>query len=356
MRAAAIVVVAACDPEYGLVAPVDVHPGEVTECAFQPVEGAPDFERYTCNPVFTTTDEAWADNPSGTAFGVTTVLDHPFYQLWYFAQTDDGPRAGYATSADGTEWAPHEDNPTWPARSASAWDGGRIFSTEVAWDRGLGTYVLLYTGVSAGFDAFGLGVATSTDGWHWALAQTNPVIDLLLPFGGAQIAWPLAIESSDDGMTALLGATEDGDHIGVWRFDTENVTSWTEPGEEVFAAGREGAFDDQGILDAAVAKRDGVEHMFYVGFGDWEIVEGTVRESTSQFLGHATSEDGGQTWDRESTDPVPLHLDPEGRITSVAAHAVGPRILLWVTDWYEDLDTYGVGYFVYTPPERGAER
>jgi hypothetical protein len=299
--------------------------------------------------VFTATGEDWAEDLSATAFGATPVLDHPFYQLWYFASTEDGPRSGYATSADGTSWEPHRDNPTWPARSRDDWDGGRLFNTDLAWSAELEAYVLLYAATSVELDTFGLGVATSADGWHWTLAPTNPVLDLSLPFGGAQLAWPLALAPQRRGMSALVGATEDGEHIGVWRLDTDDVTAWTEPGEEVFAPGRSGAFDDQGIVDAAVAELDGVEHLFYVGFGEWTVVQGTVRESSAQFLGHATSTDGGRTWSRERKDPVPVHLEPEGRISSVAAHRVGPRILLWVTDWYADLDAFGVGYFVYTP-------
>jgi predicted GH43/DUF377 family glycosyl hydrolase len=351
MRAAALALgLCACEPEYGIVAPVDVHPGDVTECAFEPVEDAPGFERYTCNPVFTATGEDWAEDLSAAAFGTTQVLGHPFYQLWYFAETDDGPRSGYATSADGTSWEPHPDNPTWPQRRRDAWDGGRVFNTDIAWDPRLGAYVMLYAGVSTGFDTFGLGVATSADGWHWALAPSNPVIDLSLRFGGTQLAWPLTLEMSKRGEpTALIGATEDGDHIAAWRFETDDVTAWTQPGEEVFGPGRSGDFDDQGLVDAAVAEIDGVQHMFYVGFGDWRVVEGTVRESSAQFLGHATSADEGRSWERESREPVPLHLDQDGKITAVAAHTVGPRILLWVTDWYAEHDAFGVGYFVYTP-------
>ena len=78
-------------------------------------------------------------------------------------------------------------------------------------------------------------------------------------------------------------------------------------------------------------------------------IEGTVRETEALFLGHATRTDEDEPWEREQDEPVPLHLAPEGRVSAVAAHAVGSRILLWVTDWYEDLDAYGVGSFVYTP-------
>lgn len=337
----------ACHQEYQVTAQVDVHPSEVTECAFEEVEGAPGFERYTCNPVFTATDEGWADDLSGTAFGVTEVLGHPFYQLWYFASTEDGPRAGYATSDDGTSFQPHPDNPSWP--EADPWDDGRIFSPEVAWDPEREAYIMLYTGMSDDLSAFGLGVAVSADGWRWSKSKSNPVVDLRLLFGGLQIAWPMALEVRERSTRALVGATEDGEHIGVWQLATEDVSSFHEGGEEIFGPGRPGDFDDQGFVDAAVAEVDGVEHMFYVGFGAWETLQGEVRETREQFLGHATSDDG-ERWERDGTGPVPIHLDPDGRVSSVAARAVGSRVLLWVSDWYPELEAFGVGYFVYTPP------
>ncbi|MEQ1508003.1 MAG: hypothetical protein ABMB14_37590 [Myxococcota bacterium] len=350
--AAVAVALAGCGAEYA-IAPVDVHPGEVTACAFEPVDGAPGLERYTCNPVFTSSDEPWAATLTATSFGTTNVLDHPFYQLWYFAQSDGGPLAGYATSPDGTTWTPHDDNPQWDG-DASGWDGGMVFGTEVAWDPDLRRYVLLYGAASADQSAFGLGVATSWDGAHWDAAPTNPVLDLRLPFAGTQVTWPLSMEITDGGVSAYVGALIDADRVGMWRLESDDVTALTGLGERVFDPGTNGAFDDLGFVDASIAELDGVEYLFYVGFGAWKDLGNGVRGTTDQFLGLATSTDGGASWTRTSTDPLPVHLDPDGAIGSVAARTVGSRILLWVTDTYPDLGP-GVGYFVYTPPGAGGE-
>lgn len=340
-----------CQAEYGIVAPVDVHPEEVTECAFEAVDGAPEVERYTCNPVFVATDEPWAQNLTASTFGETRVLDHPFYQLWYFSAPDDGPQAGYATSADGTEWTPYPDNPQWPNVAPDAWDGGMVQNAQVDYDPALDAYVMLYGGVSKDLSFFGLGVATSGDGHTWAHAPSNPVIDLRLLFGGVQIAWPMALDIDEAGtVSAYLAATSDGDHLGMYRYTTPDPAAWLTAGEEVLAPGKADKFDDQGFLDAAVAELDGVQYLFYVGFGRWEDgpQEG-VRIERDSFVGVATSRDGGRSWTREDTDALPIHVAKDGEVSAIAAQTVGSRILLWVTDYYPDLDEHGVGYFVYTP-------
>lgn len=346
------VALAGCGAEY-TIGPVDVHPSEVTACGFDVVDGAPELERYSCNPVFVATDEPWATSLTSVTFGHTDVLGHPFYQLWYFAEGDDGPLSGYATSPDGTEWTPHADNPQWAPVSADAWDGGIVQNATVAWDPAIGAHVLLYGGISVDRSFFGLGVATANDGHTWVRAATNPVVDLRLLFGGAAIAWPMSVNIDAEGeVSAWLAAMDDDEHLGMYRYTTPDPLSWLTAGEEVLAAGRAGAFDDQGFTSAAVAELDGVQYLFYVGFGRWEDVPGTeIRQARDSFLGLATSDDDGQTWRREDTEPLPIHVADDGQVHSVAAQTVGSRILLWVTDEYPDVGP-GVGTFVYTPGAR----
>ena len=350
MRPAALLLLAGCGAEYA-IAPVDVHPAEIVECPFEPVDGAPELERYACNPVFVATGEPWAETLTGFTFGRTYVLDHPFYQVWYFATGDDGPRAGYATSPDGTAWTPHADNPRWPSVAADAWDGGLVQRPAVAWDPVLGQYVMLYGGISRDREFFGLGVATSLDGHEWVHTPTNPVIDLRLRFGGAAIAWPMTLDIDGDGrISAWLAATEDDEHLGMYRYTTDDPLSWRTAGQLELAPGKRDDFDDQGFLSAAVAELDGVKYLFYVGFGRWEEEPATgIRISRDSFVGLATSRDGGETWEREGTEPLPIHVAEEGAVSAITAQVVGSRILLWVTDSYPELGVTGVGSFVYTP-------
>ena len=84
--------VGACDQDYSISAqPPEVNPEDVTECDFSPIGGTTSqsslFRRYDCNPVFTDSDEGWAEGVRATGFHAELVLGHPFYQLWYTAST-----------------------------------------------------------------------------------------------------------------------------------------------------------------------------------------------------------------------------------------------------------------------------
>ena len=337
--------------EYTVVGQVDVNPEEVTECDFVPFEDMPQLYEYQCNPVFTTTDEAWARSLGATTFNHTEVLGHPFYQIWYTGiDADDNWSMGYAVSDNGTDWTPHPGNPSWPARAASDWDAGRLQAPSVAWDPNLGGYTMLYGGISEDYDIFGIGLAGSYDGADWFLFDGNPILDLGLPYSGLGYAWPLTLAIGDGRYDAYFGGgqyTDDGP-IDIYRISTTSAQGWQAEATRVFRAGDSGDWDDEGILEASVVQLDGVRYLFYSGFGRWVDQSGGVRTAVDAHVGLATSVDGNQ-WTRLTDDHLPLSKTSSGTVGMVAARAVGSRIHLWVEDYYADIDATGIGYFLYIP-------
>ena len=97
-------------------------------------------------------------------------------------------------------------------------------------------------------------------------------------------------------------------------------------------------------MSLATAQLDGTYYMFYAGFGDWQ-VQSNYKSSRNHFLGMATSEDG-TNWTKTG-GKIPVHMTNEGMVTAVAAHTVGDRIHLWITDEYDGGS--GVGYFLFDP-------
>ena len=140
----------ACQQDYNVVAqPPEVDPADITECGFTQV-GDTDFYRYDCNPVFSTTGEGWAPTIGSTAFAVTEVVGHPFYQIWYQgipgeqAQGDYG--LGYAVSADGTSWDSYPENPLLSEPADESFDADGMDAMQVVWDPQTEQYVMLYQG------------------------------------------------------------------------------------------------------------------------------------------------------------------------------------------------------------------
>lgn len=346
----------ACAPEYELAGgPVDVDPGDVTDCAFTRVDET-DFYAYDCNPVFTTTGEDWAPDVGSTAFNVTYVMDHPFYQLWYVAYDENDDYAmGYAVSSNGTDWVPYDDNPLVDQDGAMGFERDVMQANQVVWDPERAEYVMIYSGLNlTGASDGGTGVMTSSDGVEWDRLDANPV--LLANDTGVEgvsgFCWPLDINlAGNNGYTGYIAGT-----IGrsgaceAFRMDASAPGSWEVDGDVAFPAGDDGEWDDEGLISLNEAALDDDEYLFYVGFGDWT-ENGTVRTATNSYLGWAREDDDGD-W-RKEPEPIPIEMTEEGEISAVGAVTVGSRIHLWVTDNYDD--TTGVGLFLYDPEAADAE-
>ncbi len=349
-----------CASDYTVVPePPDVDPGEVLDCPFSRV-GSSAFYSYDCNPVFTTTGESWAPVIGSTAFNVTEVLGHPFYQLWYVGWPESGELGryglGYAVSEQGTTWATHAYNPLLNEPSdGMAWNASGMQTMKVLWDPDLMQYILLYGGynVDRKPSTWGMGVATSPDGAFWSQSPANPVFDLTVgdtKSGVANWCWPLGLKRGTvAGYTGYLaGQVQGSGSCEVYRLSASDPNTW-QPDTEVVLQAEPDSWYKMGFGDLSIADLDGTWYMFFVGFGSWEVNDGYLT-TQEMFLGWASSPDGS-SW-TVNPDPIPINQTEVGEVGSVAAHRVDDRIHLWVTDvWNEES---GVGYFLYDP-NRAAE-
>ncbi len=351
----------ACVQDYNIVpTPVDVDPGVVTECPFVQVEDT-DFYAYDCNPVFSaeSTGEVWAQEIDSLAFLATLVMGHPFYQLWYVGKAGEGPGQdyglGYAVSTQGTDWEPAGTNPGLTESDNSAWDYSSMDALRVVWDPESASYVGLYQGLNVTQGNLGLGVVTSLDGRSWVKHPANPVMNLAQPYGAVkQWCWPLTLTLGEiagfsayvaGAFRALDARDLDKSKCEVFSLAAGGLSDWNPSDTRILAAGDDGAWDDQGFISMAIAELEGVRYLFYVGFGGWTTSTGGYVHTEGQFLGMATSVDGG-AWEKDP-DIIPLHQTSVGEVKMVAAQTVGSRIHLWVTDEYDS--GLAVGYFLLDP-------
>lgn len=350
-------VLTGCGQEYEVLqGPVEIDPADVTECGFTPISGTR-FQRYDCNPVFTNTDEDWVEGGVGSiGFHAEEVLGHPFYQMWYSTGREDGNYGvGYAISADGTNWEPLGGNPV-IKNPESGWNRDSMGAVTVVWNDDEKEYVLAYQGINYDTNANGLGMMTSRDGQDWEPFNDG---DFLIPLSqplnnNIRYCWPLSLTwSADDG---FLGYITGGRGIAsttcqIYAYQGDDLNSIEPLPEPVLKAGPE-AYDREGQAAAAVVKFEGTYYMFYTGIPEWRQSQADPDfiNPYNTSLNIATSEDG-LNWVKSEGNPITeiaLMTDPMV-IGNVAAQVVGPRIHLWIDDYYEDVGTTAVGYFLYEP-------
>ncbi len=361
--ALALALLAGCGQEYQVVqGPVDINPGDIAECGFSPISGTR-LSVYDCNPVFAGSGEGWAEGFVSVGFRTQQVLGHPFYQIWYTARNPAGDRwgLGYAVSHNGTDWTPHPDNPLL-RNEEGAWDQDQMDGIQIIWDAARGEYVLWYQGYQLGTNAFdpgqwGIGVKTSPDGVAWSNLKGNGmVLDLQKQYNGVDYCWPLGV--SWDASTGYSGYMAGGEtpppgafpNCEVYRFtgdDLDHPNTFDFGARPVLEAGPE-PYDAAGHASVAVVEwAEDAWYMFYVGFSDWQD-NGNVITSQNHSFNLATSTDG-KNWVKDPDNPLPVNNASPGVVRDVAAQKYGSRILLWITDYYEELDQNAVGFYIYEP-------
>lgn len=335
-----------CTQDYELVEPVDVDPGEVTDCDFTQVADATDFYAYDCNPVFTTSGEDWAPDVGSTAFNVTNVMGHPFYQMWYVGNEglDGSWGVGYAVSSNGTDWEPYAGNPLWTAPDNQGWNHTNIDGLQVVWDPDVETYMMLYQGYNIPKSIWLMGVSTSPDGVNWDHYDPPDALS------ADTWCWPLGLELGPiTGYSGYIAGNTGSNNQGlpsceVFQLDGGGPDNWQASSVKVLGLGAQGQWDDSGVASMDIAWLGDTAYLFYVGFGDWNNF-GTYVSAKDVYLGWAVSSDGSN-WEKAGIIPL-NNPDRPGEVSAVNAHTVGKRIHIWLTDQYDE--GTGVGLFLFDP-------
>ncbi len=346
-----------CAQEYSVLSgPVDVNPEDVTECGFTPVSGT-QFHVYDCNPVFTGTNEAWASGVGSTGFHAEEVLGHAFYQMWYATGRADGVGQyglGYAISTDGTNWSPLDINPVF-VDPGDGWNRDSMGAITVVWDSNDKQYVLAYQGVNYDTDANGLGMLVSSDGQTWTESNNGEwYVNLSSQIGGIVYCWPLALTHEPDlGFRGYIGGSQGlSDVCEIYTYGGPDLNNMSADNATVILPGGQGVHDEKGVAGAAVVKLGETYYMFYVGINRWEPIPNTNFVAPYNTTVNVATSPDGINWTKSVDNPIielSVTQDQPYTIGNIAAQVVGPRIHLWIDDYYPEEDSNAVGYFFYEP-------
>ena len=312
------------------------------ECPFTPISGTK-MSSYDCNPVFESTGESWADELGSFGFYSSPETGH---MMWYTSYPEDQPYGmGLATSANGSEWTVSVENPLLQEETG-AWDQDSLSGQTIVWDEIESEYLMLYQGFNLSDNIWGMGVATSPDGIIWTKSEANPVINFTEEFdlfSGFSPCWPLTLTADERGVLRGYIAVSAVDFEGgeskceIYAMSGLSATDWViDTNSPVMEAGS--SYDSKGFSGASIVEFEGVLYMFYIGFSEWVQYDGYQTVSNPS-LNLATSTNGGETWTRDSNNPLPITA-PQ----SIGAQRVNERIHLWVKK-----ENNTINYYFFNP-------
>lgn len=103
----------------------------------------------------------------------SVLYDGTEYHIWYTGcDTLVGVKIGHATSPDGLTWTKDPENPVLVAENPGNWDNPRVDFPSVIFDGS--AYHMWYSG--GNYFQWKIGYATSADGTNWAKYSSNPVL------------------------------------------------------------------------------------------------------------------------------------------------------------------------------------
>jgi predicted GH43/DUF377 family glycosyl hydrolase len=174
---------------------------------------------------------------------------------------------GRAVSTDGISWTKDAGNPVLDKGTSGQWDDFGVQLGNVV-KRGTNDYIMFYSGVNAAWTAWGIGVATSTDGISWTKYGSNPVLDYtdFNVGGNSIISFPYAIKASNGTWYMVLSGTHGTDFFGTFAASSSDGLTWTpiNSGNRVMAP-TAGAWDDDNIEVAQLMETGGKYVMLYNG-------------------------------------------------------------------------------------------
>jgi len=208
------------------------------------------------------------------AYFPTVIKDGDIYKMWYTGDAYGIHYLGYATSADGIDWAKY---------SGQGYGGSVLDWRAKGWDRYTQATTVIKDGDvykmwfgELGADG-GIGYATSDDGIEWTIVGKVLSIGASDTFEEWRIHWPSVAKSGSK--YVMLYAGQDNDELRRFGLATSSDSIiWTKhPDNPVLPLGAPGDMDDVSHYYPHIVIEADVVKLWYIGYG------------TSSAMGYAES-------------------------------------------------------------------
>jgi predicted GH43/DUF377 family glycosyl hydrolase len=224
------------------------------------------WQRYSGNPVFNVSQIGWDSHSVNAAW---VMYEDGVYKMWYSGQYGTNGQLtideiGYATSSDGIHWIRSSKDPVLTPGALGSWDDKFVWSPIVIHHGSF--YTMYYTGANT-TNAVGNGVATSSDGLHWA--KTGKMANNWYSEGVAIVRGVTEV----NGVFLAFYFTFPNPQIGM--ASSVDGVSWTVyDGNPLITTGSSGSWDDAAVHNPMMLD---VSNQYFVYFtGDNKLGEGRI--------------------------------------------------------------------------------
>jgi hypothetical protein len=181
-------------------------------------------------------------------------------EYWMYYGANDGSQwreIGLAASPDCINWTDHGEV---FRVSDSGWDYYNIGSPKVVWDESANLYYMLYVGGSA---EYGLGLASSTDGFSFSRVGSAPVINQGsgTDFDANGVHRVNAFYKEGDNYICYYSGRNSSNILSIGKAHSVDLTNgWIKDGQ-VFAANQ--SWEGGSILNASMVEVNGIRTLYY---------------------------------------------------------------------------------------------
>jgi hypothetical protein len=220
-------------------------------------------------------DGSWDDHD---LWGAQVIKEATTYRMWYDAGDGAINRVGYAYSEDGVHWTKYDKNPVLTPDN-SGFDSTHV-GVECVFHQG-GSYIMMFIGNAGhGYDS-SMGIATSSDGYHWA-KNSEPIFSLGAAGKFDSVAYRSAAVYTLDGKHIMFYSGDDGTVYRIGAAESTDYLTWTRlnDGNYIIGNGTAGSWDEDMMIEKAIQRTNGRYYMWYCG--------GTVRHGVIPYTGYRT--------------------------------------------------------------------
>ncbi len=242
---------------------------------------------YPSNPVMTH-GNTWDMNGFS---GINVIKDGSTYKLWYEGVDNNGVnQIGYATSSDGINWTPYQNNPVFSPDVNGSWDDDDVGNPWIIKEGS--SYKMWYWGDNQQTDIDQIGLATSNDGITWQRSENSAVLapnPAIVWENGEGVGTPKVTRNASGYIMAYHAADQSGT-IRIGLATSSDGATWIKSNNNpILNIGIGTDWDGVSIVTASLIEDDSTFKLWFMGVDSAGTIKVGLATPRISFIGISKS-------------------------------------------------------------------